>query len=103
MSQKTGPPTRRKRGHGLALGMSPMTEPVVATLERAAHLLDCEPGQLADALAALEPWGTHASGADVWRWPELVEAAGRAGIQVPETRPTMAAWKAMRRRKAGPP
>jgi len=101
---RSGPPTQaRKRtakGHGLALGVSPLGEPVVSTLERAAGILGCEPPRLAEALAGLEPWGQHASGQPVWRWPELCAAAAAAGIKAPTIRPTLAAW---RKAKAGPP
>ena len=80
----------------MALGSNPLTEPIVSDLERAARILDCEPGQLVNAVAAagLEPWGRAASGAAVYRWPELCEAAREhAGIATPRTRPTMHGWR----------
>jgi hypothetical protein len=100
MVSRTGPPTQARKhtakGHGLRLGAAPLGEPVVATLERAAYLLDCEPARLAEALDGLEPWGSHASGQPVWRWPELCQAANQAGIPAPTTRPTLADWRQYR-------
>ena len=103
MGRRHGPPTKyRPKGHGLGVGQNPMTEPVVATVERAAHLLGCEVSELAEALDGLEPWGHHHDGSAVHRWPELCQAAALAGIEVPPTRPTMDAWrqrpKAIRKR-----
>jgi hypothetical protein len=59
-------------------------DPVVSTLERAAHLFRLELDQLVDAVAAagLAPWGRHASGAAVYRWPELVGVAQDLGATV---------------------
>jgi hypothetical protein len=102
MASRHGPPTRFKpKGHGLGPSEAPLAEPVVCDLGRAAVLLDCEPGQLADAVTAagLDSWGSHASGAAVYRWPELCQAAARAGIPTPTTRPTMADWRHQREAK----
>jgi hypothetical protein len=85
---------------------------VVSTTERASELLGCAPDELERAISAagLEPWMTAASGQGAYRWPELCEAAAAAGIEVPRTRPTMAAWRTRKaakaraaKRKAGPP
>ena len=98
---RTGPPLQSDQDSIRALGTT-FSEPVVADLERAAHMLGCEPDRLEDAVAAagLAPWGEAASGDAVFRWPELCEAAAAVGIQVPRTRPTLAAYHERRQAKA---
>jgi hypothetical protein len=97
---RTGPPLQTDQDSIKALGTT-FSEPVVADLARAAHMLGCQPDRLLDAVAAagLPPWGRHASGATVYRWPELCEVAADAGIQVPKTRPTLAAYHERRQAK----
>ena len=96
---RTGPPLQTDQDSIRALGTT-FSEPVVADLERAAHMLGCEPDRLEDAVVAagLAPWGEAASGATVYRWPELLEAAA-AGIPVPKARPTMAEYHQRRQAK----
>jgi hypothetical protein len=94
---RTGPPLRTDRNSHQALGVDTLSEPVVSTLERAGLALGCDPDRLTDAVAAagLPPWGRHASGATVYRWPELVAVArDHLGIPVPATRPTLAEYRA---------
>jgi hypothetical protein len=61
-------------------------QPLVAHLERAALMLKLEPQALEAAVdrAGLQPWGEHAQGMEVYRWPELLEAADAAGLPVPK-------------------
>ena len=65
-------------------------------------MLGCEPDRLEDAVAAagLAPWGEAASGAAVYRWPELCRAAAGVGIPTPRTRPTLDEYHQRRRAKA---
>lgn len=99
----TGPPVRIEgRRRNPALPTDIQGEPVVSDLERAGLILGCDPGRLADAMAAagLPPWGEHASGAAVFRWPELCQAArDHLRISTPATRPTVAAYRARRQAK----
>jgi hypothetical protein len=97
----TGPPLKAKARNGLALGVNPLTEPLVVTVARASELLGVDPGRLAVAVdrAELPAWGRHASGVEVWRWPELCRVAAAAGISVPKTRPTVDEWRSRRERK----
>jgi hypothetical protein len=99
---RTGPPLRTDQASIHALGIDTLSEPIVSDLRRAGQLLRCDPDRLEDAVdaAQLAPWGAHASGLPVWRWPELCEAAAAVGIQVPRTRPTLAAYRQRRRAKA---
>jgi hypothetical protein len=66
----------------------PEATPLVSDTPRAAALLGLEVGDLeaAVAQAQLPVWGTTASGAVVYRWPALLEAAVAAGLPVPERR-----------------
>jgi hypothetical protein len=94
---RTGPTLRTPEQSNTSLGTDAQVEPIVATLSRAGELLGCDPARLADAVGAvgLAPWGQHADGAAVWRWPELVAAArDHLGIPVPATRPTLAEYRA---------
>jgi hypothetical protein len=97
---RTGPPLQTDQDSIKALGTT-FSEPVVSDLDRAGRMLGCPPDRLEDAVAAagLAPWGEAASGAAVFRWPELLEAAAAAGIQVPKTRPTLAAYHERRQAK----
>jgi hypothetical protein len=100
MARRT--PPLRPAGAGLVgLGIDALAEPLVSTASRAATMLGCEPAQLvtAAATAGLEPWGRHANGAAVYRWPELCRAAAAAGIPTPSTRPTLAEYHERREQR----
>lgn len=58
----------------------------MSDVERASELLGVQVHQLAAAIrhAGLVPWGLHHSGAEVFRFQELVEAAKDAGLEVNE-------------------
>lgn len=109
MSRFLGPPSQPDDAHapggrGLKPGVGALTEPVTSTIDRAAALLECQPAELEQAIAAagLDPWMVHASGAPTYRWPETVEVARTVlGLKVPKTRPTLKTWKARQVERAG--
>jgi hypothetical protein len=71
--------------HGRDRPVHPEGVPLVSTADRAGELLGIPTDQLDPAIAAagLRPWGRHACGQPVWRWPELLAVARSLGVQPP--------------------
>jgi hypothetical protein len=70
---------------GRSLGIHPEGVPLVSTTDRASELLGIPADQLTQAITAagLCPWGEHACGQPVWRWPELLTVARSLGVEPP--------------------
>jgi hypothetical protein len=89
---RSGPPLRPDSASIAALGTDALSEPIVATIPRAAGMLRLDPSRLQAAVAAagVPTWGAHADGSPVYRWPELVAAVrDHLGMPIPATRPTL--------------
>jgi hypothetical protein len=73
------------RSQGRNLPVHPEGVPLVSATGRTGKLLGIPADQLAPAIAAagLRPWGEHACGQPVWRWPELLTVARGLGVQPP--------------------
>lgn len=82
----------------------PDHQPLVAHLERASALLGIEPEALEAAVSTtgLEAWGRHASGAPVYAWDRLLEAAAAAGLPIPDRKAHAWRRRPAIRTKAGP-
>jgi hypothetical protein len=86
------------RSQGRDQPVHPEGVPLVSTTDRAGVLLGIPADQLGPAIAAagLRPWGEHACGQPVWRWPELIAVARNLGVEPP------AALDRDQRRRASP-